>query len=84
MNTPDDAERNHGPQPFGERLTELGLSHHDVVAASTEQITHKMVAKAAKGRELSRRVQEKVIRALNAASGQTFTWSELFTYRGRV
>jgi hypothetical protein len=84
MNSPAEPERNHGPQPFGERLAELGLSHHDVVAASAEQITHKMVAKAAKGRELSRRVQEKVARALNAASGQTFSVAELFTYRGRV
>jgi hypothetical protein len=76
-------ERNLGPQPIAQLLEALALSHHDLVAASTEQITHKMVAKAAKGRRLSRKVQVKVLNALNAAAKQRFALSELFNYSGR-
>lgn len=79
----DDDERNLGPQPIGRLLQDLSLSHHDVVSASTEQITHKMVAKAAKGRRLSRKVQVKILNALNTAARQRFALSDLFTYTGR-
>lgn len=83
-NEEGEEERNLGPQPVARLLEELGLSHHDVVAASTEQITHKMVAKAGKGRRLSRKVQVKILNAVNAAAKQRFGLSELFNYTGRV
>ena len=79
----EDGDRNLGPQPIAKLLEELGLSHHDVVEASTEQITHKMVSKAGKGRRLSRGVQVKILNAVNAASKQRFGLSELFNYVGR-
>jgi hypothetical protein len=81
-NDDEDGERNLGPQPVARLLEELKLSHHDVVAASAEQLTHKMVSRASKGRRLTRNVQMKVLRALNAASGQQFSLPDLFTYTG--
>jgi hypothetical protein len=73
-------ERDLGPQPIATILAERQLTHHQVVAASNEPITHKMVARACKGRRLSRRVQQKVLDALNTASGQSFTLKDLFDY----
>jgi hypothetical protein len=72
--------RDLGPQPLAARLHELGLSHHDLVAASTEQLTHKMVARACKGRWLTPAVRKKVQRALAAAAGRPFELEELFSY----
>ncbi len=72
--------RNLGEQPLARVLAELGLKSHDLVAASTEQITHKMVARACKGRRLTSNVQGKIVRAANAAAGRTFSRGELFNY----
>lgn len=75
-----DQERDLGEQPLARLLTELGLKPHDLVAASTEQITHKMVQRGCKGRRLTRNVQGKLLRALNTASGNTYALPDLFTY----
>ncbi|MDX1564198.1 MAG: hypothetical protein R3236_02275 [Phycisphaeraceae bacterium] len=77
----DSTERNLGPQPIGRLLEELGLTAQDLVTSSTEQLTHKMVAKACKGRRLSANVQSKVLRALNAAADREYDRSDLFNYR---
>ena len=78
---PDDQiERNLGTQPVAALLDELSLKHNDLVAASGEQLTHKMVARACKGRRLTPNVQAKVLRALNAASGRQYALAELFNY----
>ena len=76
----EEIERNLGEQPIARLLQEHGLEAHDLVAASTEQITHKMVSKACKGRRLTLNVQSKVLRALNKASGKTYSLSDLFNY----
>jgi uncharacterized protein YbcV (DUF1398 family) len=47
-------------------MEKLGLSNSDLVAASTEQLTFKMVQKGRKGRRLTRNVQEKILNALMA------------------
>ena len=73
-------EHNLGPQPIIELLEKHKLKSHDLVAASTEQITHKMVSRACKGRKLSRRVQLKIRNAVNAATDQTYKLTDLFTY----
>jgi hypothetical protein len=70
-----------GEQPIAALLTELDLRSHDLVAASTEQITHKMVTRACKGRRLTPRVQRKIWNALLAATGKQFALDELFDYR---
>ena len=61
-------------------LERLGLSSHDLVTASTEQLTHKMVARACKGRWLTPAVQKKVQRAVCTAASQQFELAELFSY----
>jgi len=76
----NEAERDLGYQPIEDILKKHHLSHHDVVAASTEQITHKMVARACKGRKLSRRVQLKLLRAVNTAAETDYKLKDLFTY----
>ncbi len=78
----DAVERNLGPQPIAKLLETLGLKPHDLVAASTDQITHKMVSRACKGRRLTANVQAKVLRALNGAAGKDHQLSDLFNYRG--
>ena len=75
-----DQERDLGDQPLAPILTELGLKSHDLVAASTEQITHKMVQRGCKGRRLTKNVQGKLLRALNTASGKTYAIKDLFNY----
>lgn len=73
-------ERNLGEQPITAVLAAQGLRAHDLVAASTEQITHKMVSRACKGRRLTPNVQLKILRALNGATGKSFALSDLFNY----
>lgn len=75
-----DQERDLGEQPLARLLTERGLKSHDLVAASTEQITHKMVQRGCKGRRLTRNVQEKLLRAFDKATGEAHKLSDLFTY----
>ena len=77
---PDETERNLGPQPIAALLTELSLKGSDLVTASGEQLTHKMVTRACRGRRLTPNVQAKVLRALNAASGRQYKLAELFNY----
>ena len=73
-------EREHGEQPLSALLDELKLSNHAVVAASTEQLTHKMVAKARRGRWLSMRIRLKILRAVNKVSNNQYTLADLFNY----
>lgn len=76
----DESGRDMGVQPVAAILESRKLKPHALVAASTEQLTHKMVSRACKGRKLSRRVQLKVVHALNAATEQNYTLKDLFTY----
>ncbi len=45
-------------------MTRLGLTNADLVKASTEQLTFKMVQKARKGKLLTPNVQQKILTAL--------------------
>ena len=76
----NEIERNLGPQPLAEIMAQHKLKAHDLVAASTEQITHKMVARACKGRRLTPNVQAKIQNALNAATEKHYTRRDLFNY----
>jgi len=78
---PQDRERDFGEQPFAARLAEHDLLPKDLVQASSEQITHKMVTRGAKGRWLTPNVRGKLIRALNTAAHTTYREQDLFTYR---
>ncbi len=73
-----------GLQPLDPILKELGLQNSDLVENSTEQLTHKMVAKGRKGRELTLNAQSKILHALNACQAEKiFKLADLFNYRGR-
>lgn len=73
-------ERNLGEQPITGVMLSHNLKPHDVVAASTVQMTHKMVARAMKGRRLTPNVKCKVRDALNAAAGTSHSLDDLFNY----
>ena len=73
-------ERNLGEQPVRAIMEKHDLTAHDLVAASEEQLTHKMVVRAGKGRRLSAHVQQKVLRAVNKAAGQNYSVGDLFLY----
>jgi hypothetical protein len=59
--------RDHGPQPLEGKMETWRLTNHELVAASTEQLTHKQVQKARKGRQLTLHTMQKIARALNLA-----------------
>lgn len=44
-----------------------GISNHDLVDVSTEQLTHKQVQRARQGRQLTLKMMQKVARALNVS-----------------
>ncbi len=73
-------ERNLGTQPITEIMVKLGLKSHDLVAASTRQITHKMVTRACKGRRLTQKTKMNVLNALNAATEKNYSIKDLFNY----
>lgn len=77
---PELPERNLGEQPIAKLLAALGLKAQDLVAASGEGLTHKMVARACKGRWLTPNTRGKVQRALNRASGREHPLDALFNY----
>ena len=78
-----DIERNLGEQPIATLMAEHGLTAKNLVAASTEQITHKMVSRACKGRWLTPHVQAMIRNAMNNATGREYAVEELFTYPGK-
>jgi hypothetical protein len=69
-----------GPQPVGKLMAEHGLKPNDLVGNSTQQLTHKMIGKAAKGRRLTLNIQRKVLHALNKAAGRKYQLKDLFNY----
>jgi hypothetical protein len=73
-------ERNLGEQPISRIIVASGLKSHDLVAHSDEQLTHKMVTRAMKGRRLTAHVQSKVLKALINVTGKNYSLKDLFTY----
>ena len=78
-------ERNLGPQPIDQLMTDLGIGNHDLVAACADPLTHKAVQRARKGRWLTRNTQRRVVTAINKlleAKGEAVKpLEELFTYK---
>ncbi len=62
-----DDTRDHGPQPLDGLMTRWGLTNHQLVQSSIEQLNHKQVQKARKGRQLSLHLMLKLTGTLNAA-----------------
>ena len=72
--------RNLGEQPIARIMVDHGLKARDLVSISTQQLTHKMVSRACKGRRLTPNVQSKIRDALNESTGKKYSMEELFTY----
>ena len=60
-------ERDFGPQPLATLLEKWGISNHDMVEISPEQLTHKQVQRASQGRMLTLKMKQKLARTLNFA-----------------
>ena len=75
-----DSHLNHGEQPIARLMATQAIKPGDLVAASAEQLTFKMVTRACKGRRLTPNVQGKILRALNQAAGKAYARTDLFTY----
>ena len=75
-----DIERNLGEQPVARIMREHNLKPHDLVASASAEMTHKMVARACKGRRLTLNTQSKVLAALNRVTGRNYSLRDLFNY----
>ena len=73
-------ERNFGKQPVAQIMADHNLKASDLVAVSTDQLTHKMVARACKGRRLTPNVKSKILNALNKSTEKKYSMEELFNY----
>ena len=76
-----ESSREYGRQPIADLLEQLSLTPHDLVVVSTEQLTHKMVARAIRGRRLTSNTKGIVQRALNRASKGNYSFAQLFNYQ---
>ena len=72
--------RDLGVQPLAALMAERELEPKHLVSASSEQLTHKMVSRAMKGRRLTANTMDKVVRAWNLAAGTTHGRGDLFDY----
>ncbi|MCK5844436.1 MAG: hypothetical protein KAG97_06990, partial [Victivallales bacterium] len=75
MNT--DIQRDFGEQPIAQIMVSHDLKAKDLVVNSTEKLTHKMVARACKGRKLTSNTKCKIRNALNHTTGKTYSLKEL-------
>lgn len=75
-----DIERDLGEQPLAKIMAAQGLKPHDLVNSSSEQLTHKMVARAVKGRRLKPHSKFKVLNAINKACGKDYSLKDIFDY----
>jgi hypothetical protein len=70
-----------GVQPLDAFMTKHKLSNHALVAASIEQLSHKVVQKARKGRRLTSKAKAKILDALHQVlPEQKFAHRDLFNY----
>lgn len=60
-------ERDLGTQPLDAIMQRWGVSNHDLVEDSPEQLTHKQIQRAKAGRRLTLKMMMKVARSLNIA-----------------
>ena len=61
----DELTRDHGPQPLDGLMARWNIANHELVEGSEEQLNHKQVQKARKGRQLTLHLMQKLMRALN-------------------
>ena len=69
---PKEIPRDLGQQPLARIMAEHGFKPNVLVINSTEQITHKMVSRAVKGRRLNLKIQYRLLNALNKAAAKQY------------
>lgn len=69
-----------GPQPIAKLMFNHGFKPNDLVNNSAEQLTHKMVSRAVRGRRLTPNIKRRVLNALNKAAGIQYQLKDLFNY----
>jgi hypothetical protein len=69
-----------GEQPLDAMMLAWKLENHNLVEVSTEQLTHKQVQRARKGRRLTLKMMQKVTRAFNVAIWHRLNDEEKETY----
>lgn len=82
----NEIQRDLGPQPIDALLREFEADNHEVVDASPEQLTHKQVQRARKGRRLTANMQAKILEAVRAylaekGVARKVGLGDLFNYR---
>ena len=71
-----------GIQPLDALLTQINLKNNDLVKASRNQLTHRVVAKGRKGRRLTNNSRMKILTALNnVQTEKVYRLKDLFNYR---
>ena len=65
-------------QPIADIMTKHNFTPHDLVAAVNQQLTHKMVSRACKGKKLTMKSKLKILKAMNAATEKEYSLSDLF------
>jgi len=69
-----------GTQPLNGMMEAFGLTNTHVAESSPEQLTHKQVQRARKGRRLTLKMMQKVTETLNVAIWARLTEEERETY----
>ena len=73
-------QRELGEQPIAKIMAKHGFKPNDLVSNSTQQITHKMIRRAVKGRRLNLKIQYRILNALNKVAGKQYVLKDLFNY----
>ena len=76
----NEIQRDLGVQPIAKIMAEHGFKPNDLVINSVEQITHKMVSRAVKGRRLNLKIQYRLLNALNKVTSKQYKLEDLFNY----
>jgi uncharacterized protein YbcV (DUF1398 family) len=77
--------KNNTPQPLDSIMAKHGLSNADLVNASTEQLSFKMVQKGRKGKRLTTNIQDKILTAIRKAKPELqLNRRDLFRYEPSV
>ena len=80
MTDSTDSTLEYGEQPIAQLMRKANIKAHDLVNASKVPMTHKMVARACKGRKLTANTKNIVLHALQLVTGKTYSFTDLFTY----
>ncbi len=70
-----------GIQPLDALMTSLHIKNSDLVAQSSEELSHKVIANARNGRRLTINAKHKILNALNAYQKEkAYKLTDLFNY----